>query len=280
MIKIVTDTGVSLPAEIIERHGIGLSLGYVVFGKEILRDNMDSAAFYARLATTSTPTRTLDSTVDDVLVAYRHALKDAPDSPVIAIHVSSKLSTTLEQSRKAAASFPDNHIRIFDSMNVSLGQGLMVHAAARMAEEGLAVGQVMDHLKAMRDRTQLYFTLDTIKYLVMGGRAKRVDGFLSQTFALKPMLRLESGDAVNHSLHLSRRRAVDAVRQIALDALRGKTHIQMGVLHAACEDEARRLADALRETLRPDVFLFSDLMPSVGAHAGPGALGVAWYAPE
>jgi DegV family protein with EDD domain len=287
MIKILTDSTANVPKSIIDQYGIEVIPTYVHFGATTYLDGVDltAAEFYEKLvAATELPT-TSQISVADFEKVYRKMHEANPDATILSIHVSGALSGTIESARIAAANLPDTKIMIFDTHSLALGHGLIVNEAARLAHEGKPVEDIIKRLEAMRDTTQLYWTMDTLDYLAKSGRIGRGARFLGTMLNMKPILTLKDGAIEAHERQRSRQRALTSVRELVSKSVQGKADagigadVHIGVFHAACEEDAKKLADELRAELNPAVLLVGDLGPSVGVYGGPGTLGVAWSTP-
>jgi DegV family protein with EDD domain len=175
--------------------------------------------------------------------------------------------------------FPDADIRIIDTRSVALGLGLMVCEAARMVRDGAGIDDVLACLDDMREGMNILFIVDTLEYLHKGGRIGRAAHLIGSMLDLKPVLAMRDGVVESHARYRTRRRSLGGLRDLVLESARGKSGLQLAIIHAVCEEEARQLADELREELKPDVFMFGENGPSIGVHAGPGTIGVCWYEP-
>ncbi|HOA24102.1 MAG: DegV family protein [Aggregatilineales bacterium] len=282
MIKIITDTTAGLPPEELEKYGIPMVPQYVHFGDEAVRDVFDigTEEFYRRQAAASELPKTSAPSVGDFLVVFEEILSEHPDATVLCIHPSAEVSGTIRSARPAAAQikekYPQADIRIFDTRSVSLGLGLAVLEAARMVEQGATADDVLKRLAFMRDNMQVYFVVGTLEYLAKGGRIGRASHLVGSLLDIKPILTLVDGTVESYAKARTRKRAIAMLRDMALEGAKGKPGVRLGVAHALCEDEARELADLLCAELSPEVFLFSDVGPSIGVHAGPHTLAVGW----
>jgi DegV family protein with EDD domain len=280
-IKIVTDTLGNLPQAIIDEYAITVIPVYVTFGDEILRDQVDltSDTFYRRLAASDDLPSTSQPSVSDFERVYRALLEDAPDATVLSIHVSAALSGTFHSGREAVSRLPDANVHLFDSRTVSLPEGLMVYHAAQMAEGGMGVDMILKRLESMQAEVYGYLALDTLDYLARGGRIGRAARLTGTLLNMKPVLTLRGGAVEPYERYASRSRAIGALRDLAVEGGQGAARLQLGVMHAACAQDAHALADDLRKALEPEVLIVGDIGPAVGVHTGPGAIGVCWYAP-
>lgn len=283
MIRVVTDSTANLPVEILHEYpSISVIPSYVTFRNETLRESVDltTAEFYERLATEKQLPTTNQASVQDFETFYRRLISEHPGDSIISIHISGMLSGTVESARRAAAKFPHDNIQVFDSRSISLGHGLMVRQAAYMSRVGFSVNEILTQLASMSANMQVYFILDTLDYLLKGGRIGVAARMLGTALDIKPILALRDGNVTPFEKHRTRAHTIQAMRDKALNEGRGKHGLQLAVIHAVCKDDAQQLADELRAELVPDVMLIGEIGPAVGVYGGPGALGVGWWAPE
>ncbi len=285
MIRVITDTTAGLPQEIIDEFNIPMVAQYVHFGEETVRDSFDMspAEFYARQAAAAELPKTSAPSVGDFITLFTAILREDPTATLLCIHPSAEVSGTVRSAHPAAlqiaAEFPEADIRIFDSRSISIGLGLMVWEACRMAREGASADAIMERMALMRDNTAVYFVVDTLEYLAKGGRIGRAAHLLGTLLDIKPILTLVDGTVESFAKARTRGRSIAAMQALVIDGVReqgGSGSLRLGVAHAICEDEARSLADALCAALNPEIFLLAELGPSIGVHAGPRTLAVCW----
>ncbi len=281
MIKIVTDTHVNLPEEFVREHGIALVPAYVIFGQEQLREGVDitTAEVIERLDHGASFPKTSQPTPHDFEEAYRRILEEHPGATILSIHITGASSGTVSSARRAAESFPEANIYVFDTRAFSIAQALMVRQAALMAQLGETIEAILTCLRDMRDRVQTFFVLDTLDYLYKGGRMGRATHLVGTLLNIKPVLTVKDGVMEAYARFRTRTRAFEALRDLVLRAGEGVRSLQVAVGYAVHKVDAQRLADEIREKLRPAVLLLTEIGPALGVYTGPGALGVAWYAP-
>lgn len=278
MIKLVTDSGVSLPPETIADHDIRVVAGTIQFGSGVIPDYPLSADnFYAWLAASPTLPVSRDSEVKDFADIYAMLIAENPTGvQILSLHVSEALASTLTMARNTAHAIDGAEIRIFDTRSVSAGQGLMVHEAAQMIRAGRSLYRIEERLESMAVGMKFFVLLDTLEYLKKGGRISGFQHAVGSMVNVKPILKVSYGNVTQHSTQRTRERGIDALRQMILDDARGKK-VRLSVTHAIAPDEAQQLADELKDALNPDLCLITEISPSVGIHTGPRALGIAWF---
>ncbi|MEK7849083.1 MAG: DegV family protein [Chloroflexota bacterium] len=277
MLKVVTDSAADLPAGVVQELGITVVPLYVHFGQEVYRDGVDLAAgeFYQRLSTspqfptTSAPGPGVFAEAYEALVAQGHQ--------VVSIHISGKLSATYQAALTASQDMGAGKVAVVDSQNVSLGTGLLVMAAARAAQEGHDLGQVVAGLQSAIPRAQMLFLLDTLEYLHKGGRIGRAQAFLGSLLNIKPILHIKEGEV--HPLERARSRGKAISRLCEMVAARGPAQA-LGVIYTTTPQEAEEVASKLSPLVGDQGVTLAQVGSVLGVHGGPGALGVALIGAE
>ncbi len=272
-IRIVTDSTCDLPPELAQQLGIEVVPCNVHFGTEVYRDGLELTTdeFFRRLATSKRLPTTSQPSVGVLLEAYRRAADG--DTDVVSIHVSERLSGTLESARLARASHPTpGRIHIVDSKQASIGLGLVVLEAAELARAGAPVAAVVAAAEEAAARTRIFAVLDTLEYLQRGGRIGRVQAFLGSVLKVKPMITIEGGEA--HPLERPRNTAKAVERLLARVAALGALR-RLGVIHSTVPEVADALAQRLAPVVASGRLVRGRFGPVLGVHVGPGAFGVA-----
>jgi DegV family protein with EDD domain len=284
MIKIVTDTGASLPPDLARRFGIEMAPIHIIFGDEVLLEGFELSGNegYQRMATARELPRTTPPSPEEFAEIYNRIRTSNPDATILSIHLSRGLSEATLSARLAAEGLSDANIHIFDSQSVTMGEGLMVMEAARMVRNGASLEEIIATLEMMRDRMQVVFAVKTLENLAKGGRIGRASYLVASMFEIKPLLKLTEGVIDAHSRHRTWERALSELRKLVVEDVAAafrrdrKQRLLVAVVHAHNEEEGREIADVLNEALQPDLHLFGEVGLGLGVHAGPDALGVCW----
>jgi DegV family protein with EDD domain len=279
MIKIVTDTAVSLPQDVVDQYDITLLGGYVQFGDERFADHFELTGeqFYEKLVSSPIAPQIVDPTPDAFKVIFRSLLTREPGAEILSINCSSQLATTVEAARVAAASFPDATIKVFDTLTMGGAQGLLIWEAAAMAAQGASLDDIVRRLTDMRPEVKFFFSLDTLDFLARSGRVGPLERMLGNMLDVKPVLTMLDGRIKPHSQYRSRTRVLEALRDMVIEAGRGRHRVRVCITHANCLDDAKRMANELDFVLKPEVIFIGEVSIGVGAVSGPGGFGVCWY---
>ena len=273
MIHVVTDSTSDLPQA--EAHSLGVTVVplTVRFGEEQYTDGIDlnSDQFYQMLRKTTVHPTTSQPTPEQFADAYRPLLEDENDQ-VVSLHISSKLSGTLQSASIAAKEFAPGRIHLVDTETASAGIQLLARAALDDIAAGLDAQAVASKAMERRDRVTIYVLLDTLTYLQRGGRIGRAQALLGSLLNVKPLLTVQEGEVAPKARVRSRRQGLEKIVELLRDLLplRG-----LAAFHCGAPELLPLLSHRL-QALVPDVkILFGQVGPVVGAYAGPGGIGVA-----
>ena len=277
MIKIVSDTASGLTREVAAQHGIQLISQRVMFGTETLRDGVDitNDVFLQRLKMSKEFPTTSQPPVGDYVDAFKRHLDAGHE--VLCLSVSSLLSGTYNSAETAKKNLDSDKITLVDTKNVATGQALMVLEAARMVKEGRSVPEIVAHLEPMVAGMHLDFVLDTLEYLAKGGRIGGAQAFVGTLLQMKPILTIRHGRVEPLERVRTKTKAVARLREIVDMSVKAKRNVRLGVVHTGLPAEAEALSQEFRDMYDLDECLVLEMPPAVAAHAGPGALGAAYY---
>ncbi len=270
-VAVVTDSSACLDESTAQEWGISVAPLHVLVDGVDLREGVDPIPddFI-----TSGPVTTSGASPGELADRYRDALDRSGGAGVVAVHVSRGLSSTWEAARRAASDIAGD-IRVVDSAAVGMGLGYAALAAARAAALGGTVDEVFDEAVAVAARVQTFIVVDRLDHLRRGGRIGTAAALLGTALSMKPVLHLSDGKLVLGEKTRTSSKAlgklVDAVARVA-----GDRGVALTVHHMQCPDRADAVASMLREKI-PQVEHIDivSLGAVLGAHVGPGAVGVA-----
>lgn len=276
-VAIVTDSTADLPRELVEETGIHIVPQILIMGEKTWQDgvDIDAPAFYELLRTSPDFPTTSQPSVASFHGLFCELFRDAEG--IVAILVSDELSGTLNSAQTAALSLPELPIEIIDSRAVSMQLGLIVLAASRTATAGGDLKTVAATARALIDRTHVYFVVDTLEYLHRGGRIGAAAKLFGSALNLKPVLEVKDGTITPVARIRTRRKALDKLYELVEEQVAEGARAHMAVLHVAAPEEAARVREQLEARFDPVEMVACECGPVVGAHAGPGTVGVAFY---
>jgi DegV family protein with EDD domain len=274
-VAVATDSTAYLPADVVDRFGIEVVPLYVVLAGRSGQEGSDiSSAEVARsLGQRGGHVSTSRPTPGDFVAVYRRLLDGGADR-VVSVHLSGELSGTWDAARVAAGQVGEHLVTVLDSRSAAMGTGFAVLAAARAAAAGRSAAEVADAARETAAATRTFFVVDTLEHLRRGGRIGGAAALLGSALAVKPVLHVADGQVVPLERVRTSGRALNRLVQRAVDVA-GDRPVYAAVHHLAAPERAERLAEQLTERLPGLLELYvSELGAAVGAHVGPGAVGV------
>ena len=274
-VRIVTDSSADLPSELTTRWNITVLPCYVVVGDQSYLDGVDISPddFYEGLVSNSQLPTTAQPSVADFQTVYQELLGQGDD--VVSIHVSGKLSGTLNSAEQARAALGEDavgRIEIIDSQLASIPLGLVVLSAGQLAEGADSQQQVAEQVRGDLPLTHCYFVLDTLTYLQKGGRVGKAQAFVGSILNVKPILTIRDGEA--HPVERPRNRERALRRLVELAEQLGPVR-QLAVIYSTEPDQAEALKVRLSGMLSPEAVVVARFGPTLGTYIGPKALGLA-----
>ena len=276
-VKIVVDSTADLPAEIREKLGIAMVPLKVHFGSETYLDSITITPnqFFEKLAAAKEmPTTSQPSPVDFVEV-YKELLKE-PDTAIISIHLSAAFSGTYQSAVLAKSLLGGNdNIHIVDSKSASVGFGMLAMAAAEAAANGAGVEECLSLMQSMKERTQLYFLVDTLEYLHRNGRIGKASAVFGSLLNIKPILSIDPEEGVIYPVDKVRgsRKAMSRIIELLEERFAGKT-VDIRFVHAQAEESVEQFLTAIKDRFTVRNTMTHELGPVIGTHVGPGTIGL------
>ena len=250
---------------------------YVRFGDESFRDYVELGPqeFYARLRVSQQLPTTSQPTPGDFLAVYEEL---AGYKRILSLHIAGKLSGTLESARTAGRELGGDKVRAVDSESASAAIAMLGLAIERRLEEGTTDEEVDALVDRYRGQARLLFTLDTFEYLVRGGRVGRARGWAGELLHIRPILTIQDGEVVPVKRVRGNRKAFQEFASAFEAATVDRASVRVGIAHAEAPEKAEALHKMVRAT-RPaaEIEIVTTLGPVVGAHAGPGTVGLFWF---
>ncbi len=279
-VMIVTDSTSNIPLPLLNGNPVKTLPLQVIWGSKTYHDGVDMtpAEFYRHLPKDPIHPSTSQVTPEEFRATYSQLIEEGYD--VLSIHISGKLSGTLDSAYQARKTMPGAQIVIVDSLSTSMALGFQVMAAARMAETGATLEECRVVAEKGRNHTGVFFTVSTLEYLRRGGRIGSASAFLGNVLDLKPVLEVRNGlvEPVERVRTLNKAidRIIDLVEQ-RVDQSTGP--IRLAAIQAAAPEEGQALLDKALKRFSSQLVtdaVVAEVSPVLGTHTGPGALGLAY----
>jgi DegV family protein with EDD domain len=256
----------------VQQHGITVLPCYVLVDDQTFKDGVEIKPddFYRLLQAEGRFPTTAQPTVADFQEVYRDLAGQGDQ--VLSIHVSGKLSGTLNSAEQAKASLDGEEIEIVDSQLASIPLGLAVLAAATTASEGGSLQEVAEKVRQGLSLHHGLFALDTLEYLHKGGRIGKARAFMGSVLHVKPILRLQDGEAHPVERPRNRERAMRRLVELASELAPVR---RLAVIHSTDPDRMATLKQDLTGLLPADQIIEARFGSTLGTYIGPDALGVA-----
>ena len=283
---ITTDNNSDLPDEYLVQHQVGCTyLSYTLDGKNYTHENfLPVHEFYEAMRHGSMPT-TAQVNPESARTALEPYLKEGKD--VLHIAFSSGLSGTYNSTKIAAEElqeeYPDRKIIVIDSLSASLGQGLLIWLAQRKKEQGEDMETVADWVEAHKLNIVHLFTVDDLFHLHRGGRVSKTTAVVGSMLNIKPVLHVD-GEGKLIAIGKVRGRKKSLLELVKLMDMKigsyGVSCDTIFISHGDCEEEARYVAEKVKEKYQIKTVLINQVGATIGAHSGPGTMALFFVGDE
>jgi DegV family protein with EDD domain len=276
MVRIITDTTACLPTAYVAEHNLPVIPQIVTFGEESFYEGIeiDITTFMERLRAASELPKTAAPPPDLFNAEFKRLVPLG--EPILCLHPSSEVSGTVRSATVAAQDYPGADIRVIDTRQVAAPLATLVTLAVSWAESGLDADEIETCVKDLIPRSRVYFLVDTLEYLLRGGRIGGASALLGSVLQIKPILTLQDGRVQPYERERTHKRAVNRLKEIAIENCPTGGEGRLAIMHAGAGEEARGLAADLGVQLdQKDVPIY-DLPPAIVVHGGPGILGISF----
>jgi DegV family protein with EDD domain len=277
-IRVVTDSACDLPQDLADELGIEIVPLTIRFGEESLVDRRDLSPteFWARVAQSPVLPETAAPSPGAFEDAYRRAAAGGADA-VVCISLSSALSATFQAAQLAARAVEGVvPVHVVDSRAVSLGQGLMAVAAARMAKQGKGLDDCVGAADDLVPRTRTYAALDTLENLKKGGRIGSAQALLGSVLSIKPIIEVAEGKVEPESKQRTRSKSL----RYLVDKVRHFPRVEdLAVMHGDAPD-VDEVLDQLGAVYPRDEIVVGQVGAVIGTHSGPRVIGITFHVPR
>lgn len=277
-VAVVTDSTHYLPPDVVERNAFHQVSLYITYGGRTVRelDIPGYDSFYDHLRSSSEMPSTSQPSVGDFLEVYEPLLEQGRD--IVSVHLSAGISGTCASAEQARERLVERGIAperivVLDSATAAAGMGMVAMAAAGAARAGASVAEAAEAARELRRDLRIWFAVDTLEYLRRGGRIGAAQAWLGSALKIKPILTLE-----REITPIERVRTSSRALERLIDYLRCRHDDGCDVWfiqHIQAHDQVERLRERGREIYGRDPEFVSEIGPVIGAHVGPGLIGVS-----
>lgn len=274
-IRIVTDSTCDIPPETAAKYGIVVVPAYINIGDQSYLDGVDLTRpqFYEQLPEYQSPPTTAAPASGSFAETYRELAGEGV-TEIISIHIATSLSGVFNAARLGAEMVEDSvSVTLFDSMQLTMGLGLQAITAAKAAASGKTTAEIITMLEKRRSRTHVFAQLDTLEYLRRSGRVNWAEFGIGTLLQIKPLVHVYNGEVEMRDKIRTSKRAMAQMIQYVIEL--GSLE-SMALLHTHATDKLEMFRQKT-EHLYPsgELPLAVEVTPAIGAHVGPGALGIA-----
>lgn len=277
-IKIFTDSTSDLSNEFIKQNDISIIPLYVNLNEKSYKDGVEitteelymEVEQYNMLPLTSAPSPS------DFYNAFKPSIDEGKD--IIYIGLSSELSATIQNAYIAAKEFPDGRIEIIDSLNVSMGIGLLVLKALGLANENLALKEIALIMRERVPKLRVMFIIDTLEYLHKGGRCTSIQSFVGGILKIRPVIKMVDGKIILwQKLRGKRSKALAALLDNVLADKDNMDLERFAVTHSMCLEDAEYLSNELKSKLGIHEIIIGNAGCVISSHCGPNTVGIIYF---
>jgi DegV family protein with EDD domain len=274
--QIVTDRGSDLSTQQMQGLEIHVAPMKLTLDGKTYSSGVDlsSGEFYDLLEKTEGYPTTSQPSVGDFVELYRELAKVDPN--ILSVHISSGLSGTLDSARAAAAMVPEAIVTFWDTLTLSSPEGWQVEAAARAVKAGWTLDQVLAMLEKLRANTMGIFTLDTLKYLIHGGRINHLTGLVASLLHIRPVIGVEKqfGKYITLGQERTMKRALQKLGQVVAGTYGEGAHLRVQILHGKNPGGVAQMQEIISQAFQCDWLPTVNVAPILGAHTGGSLIGL------
>ncbi|MDR3576258.1 MAG: DegV family protein [Anaerolineaceae bacterium] len=280
-VAIVIDSTACMPAGLIKGYPIYSAPLQVIWGEESFRDGIDIQPdeFYARLKTSKITPSTSQVTPIEFKALYEKLLDEGYD--ILSVHISCKLSGTMESAIQAKEMLPGKPIEVLDSLSAGMAAGFQVMTAARAAANGATLQDCKYLVEKARLQCGVFLVVDSLEYLRRGGRITASAAFMGTALNLKPVLEIRDGRIEAVEKVRSMNRAIDRMLELFEKRVNQRSPLRISGLFTDNPEDAQQLLERARQRFgvsKVAEAVSAPVSPVIGVHIGPGALGLCFMA--
>jgi DegV family protein with EDD domain len=279
-VAILTDSTAYLPAEQISKYSISTIPLSVIWDNETFEDGVTIKPdeFYTRLKTAKTMPSTSQPSVGAMQQVFTSLLDQGYD--VLGIFISSKLSGTVQSALQARDLIPGgvDRIQVLDSTTTIMSMGFPVLAAARAAQAGASLPECQSVAEQAREKSGVFFVVDTLEFLHRGGRIGSAQRFLGTALNMKPIMTVHDGKIEAIERVRTKGKALERLIELVAERCDGKPPFHLAASHSNSLQDAEATLKKVSAQFNPAESYICELSPVIGTHVGPGTIAISYLA--
>ncbi len=274
-IKIIVDSTSDIPADLIEKHGIGVVPLTVNFEDKCYLDKIEitSQEFFNKLAESEKLPTTSQASPGAFVEVFEKALEEGHE--ILGIFISTKFSGTCESARMAKDMVGSDKIHIIDSQTACLGACLLILEAVKLVNKGLDIKEIVKKIEEIKPKVSIYAGVDTLKYLEKGGRLSKGAATVGTLLNIKPILRVKNSSIES----IDKVRGKNKVLKWLEDFIDSNVNIEnrtVAIYHSVNEELAISLKNTLEEKYNEKEIFIGEIGSVIGTHVGPNAIAIGY----
>lgn len=280
-IALVTDSAADLPVELVEKYQIQQVPFKILFGDNVFLDKLtlQPAEFYKMLVASKALPRSSQPDFTQIKNLYDYLTTHYEQ--LLAVHISGKLTGIFDSTEKIKAQYPANDIRVVDTKNLSSAEGLIVLRAAEAIDSGTPLDEIYKKSENWVKNTRILTDIDSLKYMVKGGRVSPLTGFIAKAINLKPIVTVdENGKGKAFGKSFSRKANMKKIINIMTEELKDKKLWKYALVHSQNLPRAEEYAKKLTAITGQEPAYIVNISPVIGVHNGIGTVAVTYMYDE
>jgi len=275
-VKIITDSTADLSKDLYQKYAIGMVPLTIRLGERTWLDFHDISPdeYYALLRKSKAFPTTSQPSPQDFIDAFTPFAEKG--EPVLSIHISSKLSGTYQSAALARSHFPEARIEVVDSLQASLGLGMIVLLCAEKASQGASFESLVDFARDLTRKVETYFSVDSLEHLRRGGRIGKAQALLGTLMKIKPLLKLAEGEVQPVEKIRTSERLMNRFVELVENAARGGSGLRLAVAESDNSEVMTSLLERLMKIPGLSLVNRCKLGGVITSHSGPGTLGISF----
>ncbi len=277
-IAIITDSTSDIPKDLAEKLNIKVVPLSVIFGQESFLDDgkeITLKEFYKKIRTSKKLPTTTQPTPKDFIKTYTDILRNY--NSILSIHISKKMSGTINSAEMAKKEMPGRDIEIIDSEYVHFPLGFLVLKAAQLSQEGRSKQEILKEVYDLKSKIKVLIVPSTLEYLKKGGRIGKAKGLIASILEIKPILTIHDGEISQFKTTRRWNQAKSELINSIKSMVKNPQNLIVSIGDSDAKEDAEEMYGRIKETFNPKKIIRVDIGTVVGTHLGPGGLGITFY---